>query len=202
MLLTRPEYHMLECKRLLSGSHNFLARAAAAVTFSVVNVPVDGPTTPPPNPITPSQCTPPRNTPPPKRQCRSGNASVPAASRRSAGGASSDTETSNEPTELANIGNTCFMNSLVQCCRQLFVELSSAYPEQWGTFETDQLCAECPLASVLKEDVLPRDWGDGVIFPSGHSETLVMYCRNCLVQPARCMHRVAVTSARGLCFNG
>ncbi|MDA8584332.1 hypothetical protein N9L68_08845 [bacterium] len=64
----------------------------------------------------------------------------------------------NMPQGLPNIGNTCCMDGLAQCCRQLLARSLSVYPDQCLP-RTEQ----CPLAAVLKERAITEDeikrWG-------------------------------------------
>ena len=135
MFLSRALYQTSECKRMLLGSKDVLTRAAPSVNFSVLDFAATADVeplvkrrrltskTPCPDPRGTSGCGGPR----------------PAAAAPPALDA---------PQRLPNIGNTCFMNSILQCCRQLLMRIPAhLLPES----------QQCPLARALQATSLSED---------------------------------------------
>ena len=119
MFLSRPLYQISECKRILSGSPVILTRADVPVSCSVLSY----------------EC---------RDDAMSGDGSHLASERRPC-------PTRYEPATRAdpaapmgvhNIGNTCFMNSILQCFRQMLLRIpSDLLPKS----------QRCPLAVPLKQ---------------------------------------------------
>jgi len=133
MFLTRAVYQQSECKRILSGDKTIITRAATAVDTTVVSyecvkAPGDGTHFARPHPRAARACAPDDIN---SSSGQPGDAPQLASVR---GGP-------HKPASLSNIGNTCFMNALVQCCRQVVLRIP---------LELRPRSKQCPLASMLE----------------------------------------------------
>ena len=79
------------------------------------------------------------------------------------------------PHGIPNVGNTCFMNALLQCCRQLLLRVpSNLLPES----------QECPLARALQvQPFSERDvqqWPSWTFLPTGQQRDACEVLEMCL----------------------
>ena len=136
MFTGRPLYQLWECKRILSCSKNRPTRADTSIQFSVVNYSCSDET---------------------KADDAIHSTSKSTSYTKTEHGDSSAllpiVNVFNVPTSLWNVGDTCFMNALMQCYRQMLLRIpADMRPKTDG----------CPLAAALtqqsfsEEDI--RQW--------------------------------------------
>ena len=97
-------------------------------------------------------------------------------------GDASESSVNNDPHGIPNVGNTCYMNALLQCCRQLLMRVPShLLPES----------QECPLACALKNQFLTEDdvrrWQCWTFLTIGKQQDICEILEMCL-DPKSAMH--------------
>ena len=148
MFTGRPLYQLWECKRILSSSKSSLTRADTSIQFSVVNYSCSDET---------------------KADDATHSTSKSTSHTKTEHGDSSVllplVNVFNVPTSLWNVGDTCFMNALMQCYRQMLLRIPpDMRPKTDG----------CPLASALtqqsfsQEDIL--QWPFWEFLPKGQHD--------------------------------
>ena len=172
LFLSRPLYLIWECKRVLSSNKAIITRADTATTFSHITYDFQ-PTT------------------------AAGDDSHLAADSKSStvvgDGIHLATAQSSRsaPAPLHSIGNTCYMNALLQCCRQILARIPSHLLPQSDT---------CPLSVPLRQQYFTREdiaaWRCWMTLPVGPPCDACHVLEICF-EPTRPMHS---SCDRGDCY--
>ena len=158
LFIGRQLYLLWECKRILSCSKVSLTRADTSMQFSVVTY-----------------------------SCSDGTKNHDAAHPANKSNSHTKTEHGDSPplastataltipTSFWNVGNTCFMNALMQCCRQMLLRIPS---------DMRPKCDGCPLAPALRQQSFTRadilQWPCWKFLPVGPQRDACQILEMCL----------------------